>query len=67
VGFGARALFGPLRARLPMVSAAAIVVLGLFSIANRFGMVPGMRWMHDLTVAVPAAGGSSTAPHIHSH
>ncbi len=67
VGFGARALFGPLRAHLPMLTAAAIVVLGLFSIATRFGMVPGMGWMHRLTVAVPAADGSSAAPHVHSH
>lgn len=67
VGFGARAFFGPLRARLPMVSAATIVVLGLFSIANRFGVVPGMRWMHDLTATVPVADGSAATPHVHSH
>lgn len=67
VGFGARAFFGPLRARLPMLSAATIVVLGLFSIANHYGVVPGMGWMHDLTVTVPVVGGSSDTPPVHSH
>jgi sulfite exporter TauE/SafE len=68
VGFGARAFFGPLRARLPMVSAAVIVMLGVFSIANHFGVVPGMRWMHELTPAVPtAAGAPATAPPHHAH
>jgi sulfite exporter TauE/SafE len=67
VGFGARAFFGPLRARLPLISAATIVVLGLFSIANHFGLVPGMRWMHDLTATVPLADGSTAGPHLHSH
>jgi sulfite exporter TauE/SafE len=68
VGFGARAFFGPLRARLPMVSAALIVALGLFSIATRFGMVPGMRWMHALTPAAPTVvGAPAAAPPHHAH
>jgi sulfite exporter TauE/SafE len=68
VGFGARAFFGPLRARLPMVSAATIVVLGLFSIANHFGVVPGMRWVHALTPTVPTvAGAPAAAPPQHAH
>lgn len=67
VGFGARAFFGPLRARLPMVSAAMIVALGLFSIATRFGMVPGMQWLHHLTPAVPVAGAPAAVPPHHTH
>lgn len=67
VGYGARALFGPLRSRLPMVSAAVIVMLGLFSIATHFGVVPGMRWMHGLTPAVPVAGAPAAVPPLHSH
>jgi sulfite exporter TauE/SafE len=67
VGYGARAFFGPLRARLPMVSAAVIVMLGLFSIANHFGVVPGMRWMHELTPAVPVAGAPTATPPHHTH
>ena len=67
VGFSARAFLGPLRARLPMVSAAMIVALGLFSIATRFGVVPGMGWVHSLTAAVPVAGAPAAAPLHHTH
>ena len=35
VGLGAQKLFGPLRRKLPLVTAAAVVVLGLASIAGR--------------------------------
>jgi len=35
VGLGAQRLFGPLRRKLPLVTAAAVVVLGLLSIAGR--------------------------------
>jgi sulfite exporter TauE/SafE len=67
VGFGAQRLFGPLRARLPMVSAGVIVFLGLFSIANHFGLIPGMQWMHDLTVAVPAASTAAITTPMAGH
>ncbi len=67
VGYGARAFFGPLRARLPLVSAATIVVLGLFSIANHFGVVPRMQWLHELTPSIPVAGVPAAAVPQHSH
>ncbi|HUO52090.1 MAG TPA: sulfite exporter TauE/SafE family protein [Gemmatimonadaceae bacterium] len=35
IGLGAQRLFGPLRRRLPLVTAAAVVLLGLLSIAGR--------------------------------
>jgi sulfite exporter TauE/SafE len=61
VGYGAQRVFGPLRTRLPLASAAIIVLLGLLSIANHFALLPGMHWIHSLTVAVPAADASTTA------
>ena len=38
VGLGAQRLFGPLRQRLPMLSAALVLVMGLLSISGRFSM-----------------------------
>jgi sulfite exporter TauE/SafE len=38
VGLGAQRLFGPLRARLPVVSAAVVLLMGLWSISGRFSM-----------------------------
>jgi hypothetical protein len=35
VGYGLQRLAGPLRARLPIVTAATVVVIGLFTIAGR--------------------------------
>ena len=40
VGVGAQRLFGPLRQRLPMLSAALVLVMGLLSISGRFSMQP---------------------------
>jgi sulfite exporter TauE/SafE len=38
VGLGAQRMFGPLRRRLPVVSAAALVVIGLLSIGGKLGV-----------------------------
>jgi uncharacterized protein len=38
VGLGAQRLFGPLRQRLPMLSATLVLVMGLLSISGRFSM-----------------------------
>lgn len=38
VGLGAQRVFGPLRQRLPMVSAALVLVMGLLSISGHFAM-----------------------------
>ena len=38
VGLGAQRLFGPLRQRLPMLSAMLVLVMGLLSISGRFPM-----------------------------
>jgi hypothetical protein len=48
VGLGARRVFGPLRQRLPIVTAGLLVALGLFSIASHLDLVPQMRWTHHL-------------------
>jgi sulfite exporter TauE/SafE len=66
VGVGARRFFGPLRAKLPIVSAALIVVLGLFTIASRLDLLPGLDWTHRLTPTVPMAEGSVPPP-AHAH
>ena len=59
VGAGARRLSGRFGARLPIASAVVVIVLGVLSIGGRLGM-PGTRWVHRLTPAVPAAAGAST-------
>ena len=38
VGLGAQRLFGPLRARLPMLSATLVLVMGLWSVSGRMTM-----------------------------
>jgi hypothetical protein len=38
VGLGAQRVFGPLRQRLPLLSAALVLVMGLLSISGRFSM-----------------------------
>ena len=40
VGAGAQRAFGPLRQRLPMVTAAALVVMGVLSIAGKMSVAP---------------------------
>jgi sulfite exporter TauE/SafE len=55
VGLGAQRLFGPLRSRLPMLSAALVLVMGLLSISGRFSMRP----------AATASGGDEHAAHRH--
>jgi sulfite exporter TauE/SafE len=55
VGLGAQRLFGPLRSRLPMLSATLVLVMGLLSISGRFSMRP----------AATASGGDEHAAHRH--
>lgn len=66
-GLGARRLFGPLRSRLPMISASAIVVLGVLSIAMHLGLLPAMPWLHHLLPAVPASDGGAMPITLHAH
>ncbi len=59
VGLGAQRLFGPFRARLPMFSAAIVLVMGLLSISGRFSVqrsdVHGPAAMEHTTHAMMGA------------
>lgn len=62
VGVGARTIAGPLRTRLPQVTALALVAIGVVSLVRR-------TTPHDhVAHAAPAASASSTSsPHVHDH
>jgi sulfite exporter TauE/SafE len=62
VGVGAQRLTGRFRDRLPTVTAAVIVVLGLASIALHLGVLPGGGMLHAVMPEVP---GASEAGHVH--
>jgi uncharacterized protein len=62
VGVGAQRLTGRFRERLPTVTAAVIVVLGLASIALHLGLLPGGGILHALMPAVP---GAAAPVHVH--
>ncbi|MHB1328796.1 MAG: sulfite exporter TauE/SafE family protein [Gemmatimonadales bacterium] len=53
VGAAAQRLTGRFRSRLPVLSAAVIIVLGLTSIALHFGVLPGSAALHQLLPSVP--------------
>lgn len=67
VGLGLQRLTGPLRARLPVLSAATILLLGLLSLAAHLDLVPGAHWLHRLMPAVPVAEATAPAPAAHQH
>lgn len=58
VGLGARALAGPLRSRLPQLTAMALVAVGVVSLARR--MMPHEHWQP----AVTFAPGGTTSPAV---
>lgn len=53
IGAAAQRLTGRFRTRLPLVSAAVIILLGLTSIALHFGVLPGGDALHRLLPPVP--------------
>ncbi|MBI2795369.1 MAG: sulfite exporter TauE/SafE family protein [Gemmatimonadetes bacterium] len=53
VGAGAQRLAGPLRTRLPLVTAAAVTAMGVLSIALHLQLVPGAEALHRLTPGAP--------------
>lgn len=64
-GYGAQRLTGALRTRLPMITAAAVVVMGVLSITGRMRLDPETlsaraRQMH-------VTNGTPSAPHGHQH
>jgi sulfite exporter TauE/SafE len=69
IGAGVRTIAGPLRERLPVISALAIVAVGVFSLTGRVKMDPMMVSMRarqmipasvQASVRVPATGSSTT-------
>jgi sulfite exporter TauE/SafE len=67
VGLGLQRLAGPLRARLPMVSATTILLFGLLSLAAHLDLVPATHWLHRLMPAVPVASAVAPTPTGHAH
>lgn len=55
VGYGLQRLAGPLRARLPLVTAATVVIIGLYTIAGRLQLPTGFP------------GQSTAAGHVDGH
>jgi uncharacterized protein len=66
VGVGMQRLTGRFRARLPMVSAATIFLLGALSLAAHLDLLPASHVLHRWLPAVPAASGSPMADHGHA-
>ncbi|HUX32948.1 MAG TPA: hypothetical protein VMV51_03680, partial [Gemmatimonadaceae bacterium] len=62
LGLGAQRLLGPMARRLPLASAALVLVLGLLSIAGRV-RAPAMHRRAHATPAVPMALDLSGAGH----
>jgi uncharacterized protein len=62
VGFGAQRLTGAFRARLPMVTAAAVVLMGVLSIAGRLSIAPQHLAARARTAPAPAAGAAVQLP-----
>ncbi len=52
---GLQRINGAVRARLPLLSATTILLLGTFSLAAHLGLLP-MQWLHALLPATPMAG-----------
>jgi len=67
VGLGIQRLAGPIRARLPMVSATTILLFGLLSLAAHLDLVPATHWLHRLMPSVPVATATVAMPVGHAH
>jgi sulfite exporter TauE/SafE len=67
VGLGLQRLAGPWRARLPMVSAAVILVFGVMSLTAHLNLVPAAHWLHRIMPGVPVAQAVPAPPTEHRH
>ncbi|MBP6442390.1 MAG: sulfite exporter TauE/SafE family protein [Gemmatimonadales bacterium] len=70
VGVGLQQLAGTWRARLPLASAATILLLGLLSLASHLDLVPAAHWLHRVMPSVPVVAAAPTAPSmpaVHRH
>jgi len=58
LGVTAQAAFGPLRRRLPMLTAALLVAIGLLTVAGKFRPMPPMtsHTMPGMSMPVAPAG-----------
>ena len=64
IGAGVRTIAGPLRERLPVISALVIVAVGVFSLTGRVQMDPGMvnlRARRMIPASLQGAAGTSPA------
>ena len=55
------------RARLPLASAATILLLGLVSLASHLDLIPTAHWLHRVMPAVPVAVAAPSAMPGHGH
>lgn len=62
VGYGAQRLTGAFRTRLPLVTAAAVVVMGVLSIAGRLSVDPERLAARAARASVTSAGGAVPRP-----
>ncbi|HEY6195117.1 MAG TPA: sulfite exporter TauE/SafE family protein [Candidatus Eisenbacteria bacterium] len=63
LGLAAQGAFGPLRRRLPVLTAALLVVFGLLTVAGKFRPMPiGHRGMSDMPGMSAAPAGAAAAP-----
>ena len=67
VGVGLQRLAGPWRARLPLASAATILLLGLLSLASHLDLVPAAHWLHRVMPSVPVVAAAPPAVPAHHH
>jgi sulfite exporter TauE/SafE len=67
VGVGLQRLAGPWRSRLPVASAATILLLGLLSLASHLDLVPAAHWLHRIMPSVPVAAATPPVMPGHRH
>jgi len=67
IGAGVRTLAGPLRKRLPVISALAIVAIGVLSLSGRLKMDPAMVNMHARRMIPATVQTTAGTPAEHAH
>jgi sulfite exporter TauE/SafE len=65
LGLAAQSAFGPLRRRLPALTAVLLVVFGLLTVAGKFRPMPAMH--HAMPGMTMPAPGASSGDHEHAH
>jgi sulfite exporter TauE/SafE len=67
VGVGLQQLTGRWRARLPVASAATILLLGLLSFAAHLDLIPAAHWLHRVMPTVPVVAAAPPTTPTHQH